>query len=134
MGNQNVGDQNAGGRDETLAENVANPARACIAPQTLAALVRSSEVAIGAVAMASGPSIARIDAFLPPLLLPVAGIHGIGRRNAAGLVASNQVDAGAQHRLVVRVGGFVDGRPGLLAEVKPGSVALHCRKRPEREA
>lgn len=81
--------------------------------------------------MVSGRSIAQLDAMLAPLTLPMAGVHGLERRNAAGLVSRTPVDAEAQQWLSEAVSGFVKNRPGLLAELKPGSVALHYRKSPE---
>ncbi len=120
--------------DGTLAPIVSDPAAACIAPATRAALVRLDRAAGGAVAVVSGRSIAQLDAMLHPLRLPAAGVHGLERRDAGGSLTQDPIDAGAQHRLASLVGGFVEGRPGLLAEVKPGSVALHYRKRPEMAA
>ena len=117
--------------DGTLARIVTNPAAARVTSQTRAALGRLSEAAGGAVAVVSGRSIAQLDRMLHPLLLPAAGVHGLERRDAKGRLRRDPVDDEAQHRLARLVGGFVKGRPGLLAEVKPGSVALHYRKRPE---
>lgn len=120
--------------DGTLAEIVADPGRAFVGAGTLAALDRLARAAGGAVAVVSGRSIAQLDRMLHPLRLPAAGVHGLERRDAAGTVLRTPVDADAQRRLAAAVGAFVEGRSGLLAEVKPGSVALHYRKRPELEA
>ena len=117
--------------DGTLAPIVANPADARVPPPMRAALARLDRAAGGAVAVVSGRSIAQLDAMLHPLRLPAAGVHGLERRGAGGGLTRGPVDAAAQHRLARRVGGFVEGRPGLLAEVKPGAVALHYRKRPD---
>ncbi|MBE0694422.1 MAG: trehalose-phosphatase [Aquamicrobium sp.] len=120
--------------DGTLAQIVADPDRAAVGAETLAVLRRLEEVAGGAVAVVSGRSIAQLDRMLHPLRLPAAGVHGLERRDAAGTLLQTPVDADAQQRLAAAVSAFVEGRPGLLAEVKPGSVALHYRKRPELEA
>lgn len=85
----------------------------------------------GAVAVISGRPIAQLDAFLQPLRLAAAGVHGAERRGADGalhlahthpldLVESVARTLAAQH-------------PGLLVEHKRGSVALHYRQRPELE-
>src|SRR5690606_22247844 len=120
--------------DGTLARIVPDPERASVVPQTMATLRRLRQAAGGAVAIVSGRSIAQLDRMLHPLRLPAAGVHGLERRNAAGAVFATPFDATAQRQLATAVGAFVGGRPGLLAEVKPGSVALHYRKRPEMEA
>jgi len=120
--------------DGTLAGIVPDPAQASVEPQTLAALDRLAALAGGAVAVVSGRSIAELDRMLDPLRLPLAGVHGLERRTADGTFMRTGIDAGAERRLVAAVGTFAGSRPGLLAEVKPGSVALHYRRRPELEA
>ena len=119
--------------DGTLARIVPDPEQASVTAQTLAALRRLRQAAGGAVAIVSGRSIAQLDRMLHPLRLPAAGVHGLERRNAAGAVLATPFDAALQRQLAAAVGAFVGERPGLLAEVKPGSVALHYRKRPEME-
>lgn len=120
--------------DGTLADIVDNPADAAANPATLDLLGRLAHVAEGAVAVVSGRSIDQLDAMLHPLRLPLAGVHGLERRDGEGLVHRVEIDTGAHATLANAVGAFADARPGLLAEVKPGSVALHFRKRPELEA
>ena len=120
--------------DGTLAPIVPDPERAAVTAETLDALRWLKEKTGGALAVVSGRSIAQLDRMLHPLRLPVAGVHGLERRSAAGALSRTPFDAALQRRLTATVGAFVGGRPGLLAEVKPGSVALHYRKRPETEA
>lgn len=120
--------------DGTLSEIVADPALAAVKPATLAALGRLNAAAGGALAVISGRSIARLDRMLEPLRLPAAGVHGLERRGAGGALSRAAIDPEDEQRLVAAVHGFVEGRPGLLAEVKPGSVALHYRRRPELAA
>ena len=120
--------------DGTLARIVPDPAQAAVGPEVLAALRQLAQAAGGAVAVVSGRSIAQLDRKLHPLRLPAAGVHGLERRDAGGRVSKTPFDAALHHRLAAAVGAFVGGRPGLLAEVKPGSVALHYRKRPEMAA
>src|SRR5688500_379623 len=85
----------------------------------------------GAVAVISGRPIDQIDAFLQPLRLPVAGVHGAERRGADGrlhLLNTHPLDhveeaarsLSAQH-------------DGLLVESKRGSLALHYRMAPHLE-
>ncbi|WP_333829272.1 trehalose-phosphatase [Pararhodobacter sp.] len=117
--------------DGTLAEIVADPAQACIPPDALTTLKALSDAAGGALALVSGRSIAQLDAMLHPLVLPVAGVHGLERRDFDGRVSRMVVDTAAHRRLVSAVDSFASTRPGLQTEEKPGSVALHFRNRPE---
>jgi trehalose 6-phosphate phosphatase len=83
----------------------------------------------GAVAVISGRPIAQIDAYLHPLRLAVAGVHGAERRSADGMVhllnthPLDDVEAAAS-RLAAQ-------HAGLLLEYKRGSLALHYRQRPD---
>lgn len=117
--------------DGTLAPIAADPESVRVAPQTLAALGGLYRAAGGALAIVSGRSIDQLDRMLHPLRLPAAGVHGLERRGASGRRVRAPVDAEAERGLALLVGTFVEEKPGLLAEVKPGSVALHYRKRPE---
>ena len=117
--------------DGTLAEIAANPELASVKPQTLAALARLHTMAGGAVAVVSGRPIAQLDALLQPLRLPLAGVHGLERRDSDGAVQRVPTDADAYRQLASTVGDFASSRPGLVAEAKPGSVALHYRQRPD---
>ena len=104
---------------------VAVPARV---PMLLGALVRAFD---GALAVVSGRAIEQIDAFLAPLKLPAAGVHGTERRNAAGalvLAPTFSLDRvwRAAEALAAR-------HPALRVEHKRGSIALHYRQAPDLE-
>lgn len=111
-----------------------------IAPQPEAVIVPAGLVATlaaldrylgGAMALISGRPIEQIDAFLHPLRLPVAGVHGAERRGAEGRVTLmsthplQQVEEAAL-ALAARY-------PALRVENKRGSVALHYRQAPQLE-
>ncbi|MBW3500842.1 trehalose-phosphatase [Janthinobacterium sp. NKUCC08_JDC] len=85
----------------------------------------------GALALVSGRPVAQIDAMLAPLILPVAGVHGVERRGADGtrhVAATPDVSSVLAHaRALAAV------YPGLLVEHKRGAVALHYRLAPELE-
>jgi trehalose 6-phosphate phosphatase len=119
--------------DGTLAEIVPDPDRASVEPGTLACLIKLEAMSRGALAVVSGRSIDQLDRMLRPLRLPLAGVHGLERRDALGGLSRATVDARAEQRLTAAVRTFVGARPGLLAELKPGSISLHYRKRPELE-
>jgi len=117
--------------DGTLAEIATEPDAARVEAHVRAALARLRDAAGGALAIVSGRDVARIDALLNPLRLPVAGVHGLERRGADGRLHRVRVDEALAARTGAAVGALAARNPGLLREIKPGSVALHYRKRPE---
>lgn len=85
----------------------------------------------GALALVSGRPVAQIDAMLAPLILPVAGVHGVERRGADG---TRHVAATPDVSLVLaHARALAAMYPGLLVEHKRGAVALHYRLAPELE-
>jgi trehalose 6-phosphate phosphatase len=119
--------------DGTLADFNEDPA-AVVLPErerhTLAALVKAAG---GALAIISGRPIADIDRMLGPLELPVAGVHGLERRAASGKIFRSALPEAPLAAACTRLQGLARLHPGLLVEEKPGSVALHFRRRPELE-
>lgn len=118
--------------DGTMVDIAPQP-HAVHVPEPLFAVLRDLTALLqGAVAVISGRPIAQLDAFLDPLRLPVAGVHGAERRGADGrlhLLDTHPLDhvEAAACELAAR-------NPGLLVENKRGSLALHYRQRPELEA
>ena len=101
-------------------------------PGPLLAVLRQVHVYLhGAVAVISGRPIAQIDAYLEPVKLAVAGVHGTERRGADGQVhllnthPLDHVEDAARELAALH--------PGLLVENKRGSLALHYRQSPELE-
>lgn len=117
--------------DGTLAAITDEPGAARVKPRVAEAVARLSTAAGGALAVVSGRAISQIDVLLAPLKLPVAGVHGLERRDAAGGLHRAAVDEVLAARVGASVAALAAHNPGLLREVKPGSVALHYRKRPE---
>lgn len=85
----------------------------------------------GAVAVISGRPIEQLDAFLAPLQLAVAGVHGAERRRADGDVSL--IDTHPLDRVEEAARALVAQDPRLLLETKRGSLALHYRLAPELE-
>lgn len=85
----------------------------------------------GAVAIVSGRTIAELDAFLAPLQLPTAGVHGAELRDAEG--RRLEVPAPDLDRLHRRLEDFAQAHPGLRLERKPMALAVHYRAAPELE-
>jgi len=118
--------------DGTLAEIAPRPDAVAL-PAGMVQLLATLHTRLGgALAVVSGRPIAQLDAFLAPLSLPAAGLHGAERRNASGLVTRlPQADLG---QVVAELQALAALHAGLLVEPKPGAVALHYRLAPECEA
>jgi trehalose 6-phosphate phosphatase len=117
--------------DGTLVD-LADQPEAVIVPSGLVdALGALDKYLGGAIALISGRPIEQVDAFLHPLQLPVAGVHGTERRARDGTVTLlsthplEQVEEAAM--------ALAAQYPPLRVENKRGSVALHYRQAPELE-
>jgi len=86
----------------------------------------------GALALVSGRSIAGLDGLFAPLELPVAGLHGAERRDAAGHVYRRRRDP-ALAEVARGLRAWCERHPGTLLEDKQGSLALHYRLAPAEE-
>jgi len=118
--------------DGTLVEMASRPHLVELAPEVLRD-IESMHSGGGAVAIITGREIAEIDRFFAPLVLPVAGVHGLVRRRADGgtqQLAAHEDAIGQMHDSLLP---FARQHPSLLLERKQGSVALHYRLRPELE-
>ena len=117
--------------DGTLVEIEERPGDVHLDTLTRMALARLIVLLDGAVALVTGRDIADIDRFLQPVRLPIAGVHGITRRDATGRVHARVRAPGFEARLQDRLRGLAEREPGIFLEPKQGSVALHYRARPE---
>lgn len=119
--------------DGTLVEIVDHPEAVTLSVATRDALAMLSRSLDGALAVVTGREIEVIDRFTAPLRLPVAGIHGLVRRDFRG----NHVQNGTGSEFVAiaekRLAALVGRESGLLLERKSSSLALHYRARPELE-
>lgn len=116
--------------DGTLVELAETP-RGIRAPADLGRLLARLHTANdGALALVSGRPIAELDALLHGLRLPAAGLHGLERRTAEGHFSHNAPDperlTPVWHDLAARVA----RHPGLLAEPKGSTFAIHYRRVP----
>ena len=76
--------------DGTIAEIAEHPDDVCVQPATLRLLETLSDKSDGALAVISGRELSAIDRLLHPLKLPAAGVHGLERRDAAGVLHGAQ--------------------------------------------
>ncbi len=117
--------------DGTLAELVDHPDAVRVDPSTLRLLEALKEKAGGALAVVSGREIAVVDQLMRPLQLPVAGVHGLERRDADGVMHSRVAPDISPITFVIEK--VVGDEVGVIIERKPGAVALHYRLRPDLE-
>lgn len=116
--------------DGTIVEIADHPERTSPA-RDLPALLQALATALnGAVAVISGRPIDRLDDLLRCPGLPMAGIHGLERRDATGAVHrhARADDALAVARAAVEA--FVADHPGTHYEDKALALALHFRTAP----
>jgi trehalose 6-phosphate phosphatase len=82
----------------------------------------------GAVALVSGRTLADLDQLFAPLAFPAAGLHGLERRSAGGIIHTHADSAALR---AVRDFLTEESSSGLLVEDKGGAIALHYREKPE---
>ncbi|MBY6241783.1 trehalose-phosphatase [Methylosinus sp. Sm6] len=117
--------------DGTLAELAERPEAVVVEPATIALLDALQESCGHALAIISGRDIAVVDRLLHPLVLPVAGVHGLQRRDAAGTLHSAAVEPVDIAPIIAALRAAVGEEPGLIVEAKTGAAALHYRLRPD---
>jgi trehalose 6-phosphate phosphatase len=118
--------------DGTMVDIAPQPSAVHVPQPLIAVLQDVREYLQGAMAVISGRPIEQIDAFLEPLQLPVAGVHGAERRGLDGQMHLLQTPP--MEHIQQAAGLLAAQNPGLLVENKRGSLALHYRQRPELEA
>lgn len=85
----------------------------------------------GAMALVSGRTIADLDRRLGRPDIPVAGQHGLERRNAAGMTVRTEAAEEMLAAVAAPLRDLVERHPGLLLEDKGLAVALHYRRAPK---
>jgi len=117
--------------DGTLLEFAARPDEVRVDAATRTLLFRLQGLLQGALALVSGRSLRQLDGLFHPLELPAAGIHGLERRSAGGVVfrPAQSVAALDQARRALRAAAPPDS--GLLLEDEGHALALHYRGAPQ---
>jgi trehalose 6-phosphate phosphatase len=119
--------------DGTLVDLAPTPDGVIVPPTLLDTLAELRHLSRGAVAVVSGRGIESIDGFLGMSDLPVAGLHGAERRDAAGDVVRLGFDDARLLRMERVLAALVIDHPGMLLEIKGASLALHYRNAPLAE-
>lgn len=120
--------------DGTLLDFTATPAATRADGGLRRLLQRLAAACGGAVALISGRHVADIDRVFAPLQVPVAGQHGLERRDASGRMHYHELPV-AGLRDAARVLRQVTARyAGLMLEDKGSTLALHFRRAPALSA
>lgn len=117
--------------DGTLVDLAETPESVVVAPGLVQALTILQQRLDGRLAVVSGRPIDQIDAMLAPLVLPVAGVHGSERRDAAGQL--HYAPTPTLEAIALCAHALEAAHPGLRVEQKRGALALHYRQAPELE-
>jgi trehalose 6-phosphate phosphatase len=116
--------------DGTLVAIARAPGEVRIAPALRRAIEALYARTGGAVALITGRRIADVDGLFPGLHLPVAGQHGVERRDASGRRSHHSFPAGALDDVRASLAGAARRHAGLVLEDKGLSLALHYRAAP----
>ncbi|MBV9378148.1 MAG: trehalose-phosphatase [Alphaproteobacteria bacterium] len=122
--------------DGTLLEIAARPELVLVPKDLPAQLARLSVQREGALALISGRPLAQLDRLFQPWRGAAAGLHGLERRRADGVVdrVLDRNSAMALERLRPKLAALAASESGLRLEDKGGTLALHYRAVPHREA
>ncbi|MEZ0469304.1 trehalose-phosphatase [Luteimonas salinilitoris] len=116
--------------DGTLLDFAPDPAEVAVPPPLRDILQALAGRLDGAVALVSGRPLATLDALFAPLKLPVAGMHGLERRNG-GRQAKSPRPPEALHRVRGEAESLSDRHPGTMVEDKGTAIGLHWRRAPQ---
>lgn len=114
--------------DGTLVDLREHPGEVTVPAHLVELLGRLRAVFGGAVAIISGRSVADLDRLLAPLTLPLAGIHGLERRDATGRLHRDEAAECALDAVRAAVADFVARHAGLFWEDKGAAFAVHYRR------
>jgi len=117
--------------DGTLLDFAPLPRQVRVPTELREILTRLNELTGGALALVSGRSLADIDLIFAPLELAAIGGHGAEWRTTSGgkiTLRAQPLDASLKHKLAA----LSTLGPGVLAEDKGYSLALHYRLAPEK--
>jgi trehalose 6-phosphate phosphatase len=116
--------------DGTIVDIAPSPSAIRLDAGTHALLRRLSAAAAGALALVTGRGLADIDAIFADAAFPVAGQHGLERRDAWGAVTRHASDRDTIAVARTELTDVVARHPGLLLEDKGMTLALHYRRAP----
>lgn len=117
--------------DGTLADIAPRPEDVRVDAWLVPTLAALHDALGGALAVVSGRPLADLDAFLAPLKLPAAGVHGVERRDPDGIMRKQHALMPAD--VLLSAEQLIRRNPALRLEYKPAALALHFRAAPHLE-
>ncbi len=119
--------------DGTLIEHAERPDAVRTDPAIVQLLAGLRAAAGGALALISGRPLAFVDSLFSPLRFPVAGLHGVERRDALGKLHIHPITEIPLRRAAGRLAASAAQHAGLVFEDKGLALALHYRQAPQLE-
>jgi trehalose 6-phosphate phosphatase len=121
--------------DGTLLEIAPRPELVRVPDGLPSLIMRLSAAREGALALISGRPLAQLDRLFQPWQGAAAGLHGLERRRADGILdcVVDADSAAALDRLRPKLATLVADRSGLILEDKGRTLAIHYRATPQRE-
>ena len=116
--------------DGTLIDIADTPDAAHVDTALLELIARLHRASGGAMALISGRALSDLENRLGALRLPLAGQHGLERRDAAGRLWIHAAPPAAKHTIKQALAPVMARHPGLLLEDKGLTLALHYRLAP----
>jgi trehalose 6-phosphate phosphatase len=116
--------------DGTLLDHAATPGAVAVDARMRRLLDDLRRVTGGAVALVSGRAGADIDALFHPMRGPLAGQHGVERRDAAGQLHVYAVPGAGLREAARELAAMAARHPGLVFEDKGMNLAMHYRLAP----
>jgi trehalose 6-phosphate phosphatase len=116
--------------DGTLLDIADTPNAVCVDTALLSLIASLYRESGGAMALVSGRAISDLEKLLGTLRLPLAGQHGLERRDAAGRLWMHAAPPAAKCAIKEALAAVLQRHPGLLLEDKGLTLALHYRLAP----
>ena len=116
--------------DGTLIEIAETPDGVLVDAPLLRLIEQLSRACGGALALVSGRSIANLEALIGCRRLPMAGLHGLERRDAEGRWSTHATAFAAKEAIKSALLPVLERHSGLLLEDKGLTLALHYRQTP----
>jgi trehalose 6-phosphate phosphatase len=116
--------------DGTLLDIAETPSAIHVDAALLALIGRLHQISNGAVALISGRALSDLDERLGMLRLPMAGQHGLERRDAGGRLWIHAPPPEAKCAIKASLAPVLERHPDLLLEDKGLTLALHYRRAP----